>query len=337
MSRFSHEFIRFHFKNWTKTSKISIGLRLLSIIGLLTYGIMDTVMYSNKSKDKSDPFQLIHSSRYIPIEIFIILYGTSSVAFGISIEVYFLLVQAIINAILVKRTCHGSDESMAGIVWIVKLVIFFPGVELCHRNFRQLQKYNEYFNSSTLYMLRQGFFIGLAMVAENLDGLKTVFIETNSNIPHLCKYETSICGIVNFYKPYFSYDNLICIDHLSEYAFGREQIRILRNFILLNIASYSVFNKHFLKINRRMKYLYIRILLILLLTVLSTSMRISHIDPLFFVQSNCRLVYTILEFIIFIIIMELLILNYYQLRHFKDNLLVDIGEMDEKPSLLPKD
>lgn len=292
------------------------------------------MMYSSTLQEKTSSLQFIHGLRYIPIEIMAIIYASSAAVFGVCIEIYLLILQATINVILIAQNCDGSDTVTNEILWLIKLIIFFPCVELCHRNFRKLSQYDRFFNSSARSMLRQALLLGIPMLAENLAGLRALYRASNVGLSHLCKYETTHCGILDMYKPLFSYDNDVCVDDLSAYVAGREQIRLLRNFILLNIVSYSVFNKHFLKIKYNAKYLGIRILLITLFLTLGTSSLVSYIDPLYFIE-KCRLAYTIIESSIFLIIFGLMTLNLIQLRHQQENNSTGIGDMARAPPLLP--
>ena len=327
-------FISFHFKNWCKSDKILILFRILSILCILGFGTVDTVMYSSKLREKTGSLQFIHGLRSIPVEIMTIIYASSAVVFGLCIEIYLLILQAIINVILIAQNCDGSETVTSDIIWLIKLIIFLPCVELCHRNFRKLPRYNCRFNSSARSMLKQALLLAIPMLTGNLSGLKALYRATSIGLSHLCNYETSHCSILDMYRPLFSYDNDICSDDLSAYVAGREQIRLLRDFILLNIVSYSVFNKHFLKIKSNAKYLGIRILLIILFLALGTSSIVSYIDPLFFI-GNCRLAYTIIESGIFLIIFGLMTFNLYQLRHQEEDNSTIMANMISTPPLLP--
>ena len=325
----------FHWKKTgCKKDKVLILFRVFSIIGLFVSGVIDTIIISSNSNYKTNALQFIHGSSYIPIEICTIVYASGAGAFGTGVEMYILLLQAVANVILLAVNCRGSDEFTNGIIWIVKLILLFVSVELCYRNFHKLRMHREHLNSSTRSMLRQALIVGATMLVENLTGIRAVYRAANMHIPHHCTYEMQHCGYINLYEPLFQFSDDECLNDLSLYVAGREQIKLLRDFILLNIVSYSIFNKNFLKIRINAKYRIVRTVLVLLLLALGTSSLVSYVDTLFFIRI-CRLAYTLIEVTIFVIIFGLIALNLYLLRGKQKNLSIDIGEMDKSPSLIP--
>ena len=132
--------------------------------------------------------------------------------------------------------------------------------------------------------------------------------------PPMCVYKNNACGIVDLYVPLFTNDDSKCLGSLTSYVAGREQLRVLRNYMLLNGVAYSIFNVNFLETRRNAKYRWLRIILVVLFIALSISVLISCVDPFFFIHRS-QLVYSIIECTIFLIILSLLSFNLYKLRN----------------------
>jgi hypothetical protein len=271
-------------------------------------------MYSSIINEKSDVLKFLHGSRYISLEIVTIIYSSGVAAFGISIEIYLFVPYVIVNCILVARNCHSGQEMITAILWIVKIICLFVAIELCYRNLRKLPNYETNFNSSARTMLRQALLFTVTMLFLCSPGLRALYDTINRDLPNLCTYATAQCGVTDLYQPTFSYNNEKCLEDLTAYVSGREQLRVLRNFILLNRVSYSVFNENFLEINNDVKHVFLRILLVFLYLILATSVLISYIDPFIFIN-HCRLAYNIIECVIFLLLLWLPAYNLYDMRH----------------------
>ncbi|CAF0813953.1 unnamed protein product [Didymodactylos carnosus] len=297
------KFKEFHFKNFGKIDKDLILFRMLSIIGLLCYTIIDTIMYSSTSVDKSEVLQFFHGSRYVALEIFTTVYASGVPAFGVSVEIYLLIPYVIVTSILVARKCGSKATTTIAIVWVLKIVFIFIAVEMNHWNFRKYRDYKEKFNTSARALQRQAL---------------------------IFSYDTSHCGIVELYEPLFSYDNDKCLDDLTAYVTAREQLRVLRNFMFGNGVSYAVFNCNVLDIEHRSEFRYLRCFLILVYVGLATSVLVGYVDPLYFIK-KCRLAYNIVELAIFIILFLLPAMNLYRLKKSLKE-----GEMEAHPDILPR-
>ncbi|CAF1125896.1 unnamed protein product [Rotaria sp. Silwood1] len=271
-------------------------------------------MYSSNSMEKPDSLTFLHGSRYVAVETLVIIYASGVAAFGISVEIYILIPMAIVNCILVARNCGSSAKTIAAAVWVVKITFLFVTVELCYRNFRKLRGYKENFASSARAMFRQALLFSVTMLFLSSPGLRAFNNATNKSLPKPCAYETKHCGIVNLYEPAFSYGDDKCLEDLIAYVSGREQLRTLRNFIMLNSVSYSVFNVNFLDIKHGARYLPLRIILIILFAVVASSVLVSTIDPFIFID-NYQLPYYIIECILFIILFGLPAYNLYILQN----------------------
>ena len=311
--RFCQQFIIFHFKNWHNAGKDLILFRVLSMVTLLAYSIIDTIMYSSVTNEKSDVLKFLHASRHIGLEIIMVIYLSGAVTFGISIEIYIFVPYVIVNCVLVAQNCGGASETITGIIWIVKIVCLFLGIELCYRNFRKLPEYQKAFSSAARVISGQVLWFSVTILFLSSPGLRALYDAINKNLPNQCVYATRQCGIIDLYQPTFSYNNDKCLEDLTAYVSGREQLRVLRDSAILNGVSYSIFNENFVEIHNA-KHVLLRILVVILYATLATSVLVSYVDPFFFIN-KCRLAYTTIECIIFVVLLGLLAYNLYDLHH----------------------
>ena len=286
--------------------------RILSILGIIVYTIIDTIMYSSTDGYKSSVLLFLHGSRYLALEIFTVIYASGVPAFGVSIEIYILIPYAIGTCILTARNC-GGPIVLTGIFWIFKVVFLLVAIEVVHRNFRELKDYKENYKKSSRAMLRQALWFSVTMLFLSASGLKALYNAIDPNSLLFCAYDRSHCGIIDLYVPNFTYANEKCSDDIKEYVAGREQLRVLRNHLLLNGVSYAIFNCNWLDIEHGKEHIKIRIVLVLLCVGLATSVLVSYIDTLYFIE-KCRLPYNIMELIIFIILFVLPAINLFQIR-----------------------
>lgn len=325
-------FHAFHFKTPRKTHKDVFFFHILSIIILFGYSIIDTIMYSWNPINKPDSLIFIHGSRHIAMEILVIIYISGTAVFGISVEVYLFIPISIINCALAIQNCHGTSETIMTILWILKNIYLFVTVELCYRNVRELRQYETNVASSAHAMLRQALLFSITMIFLSSSGLRTLYHAVNQNSLLHCSYDTKHCGIINLYEPLFSDENDRCVDELINYIAGREQLPSLRNFIIINAISYSVFNVNFLEISHGAKYFWLRIIIIILLAAVTSSVVVSSIDPFTFIN-HCQLPYNIIECILLIILLALPCYNFYNLRHNTPS--EEIPIMEKYPKILP--
>jgi hypothetical protein len=199
LKRFSDYFIALQIKNWKNIDADLIVFRVLSIVFLFVYGSIDTVMYSSRTVEKSDFLKFLHGSRYLALEILVIIYSSGVAAFGMSFEIYPLFLHNIANCVLIVQNCGGSDMVNTTILWVIKVFFLLIAVELCHRNFRKLRDYNNNFNSSTRAMLRQALYFSVTILLLDSLGLGTLYHAIDKFLPRLCAYETGHCGIVDLY------------------------------------------------------------------------------------------------------------------------------------------
>ncbi|CAF0796432.1 unnamed protein product [Didymodactylos carnosus] len=92
----------------------------------------------------------------------------------------------------------------------------------------------------------------LALVAP---GLRAVYnsIDIDNNKRN-CTYHNRFCNVIEMYEPLFSNGDP-CEDDYVQYVTGREELRLIRDLILLNMGSYAMFNKPFLSIGNCSQYL----------------------------------------------------------------------------------
>lgn len=292
---------------WKNTSKDLALFRILSILGLLIYTIIDTIMYSSVNIDKSPSLQFLHGSRYLALEIFIVIYASGVPAFGVSIEIYILIPYVIGVCILSARNC-GGPIVLTGVFWVLKVFFLLVAIEIVHRNFKKYHDYIDSFKPSARSMLRQALWFSVTMLFLSASGLKALYNAVSPTTPLYCPYNMRHCGIIDLYEPQFGNDNDRCLNDLRDYVSGREQLRVLRNITLLNGVSYAVFNCNVLDIEHNKTHFKIRIVLIVLYIALITSVLISYVDVLYFLE-KCRLPYNIIELLIFTVLFILPGLN----------------------------
>jgi len=130
-------------------------------------------------------------------------------------------------------------------------------------------------------------------------GFRAVYDAADDN--RHCDYVLSHCGIVSMYSPLFDEDN-VCEIHYAEYLAGREEIRILRDLLLMNIAMYSIYSKPFLDVTQahesKIGYRF-RLLSLLVFVSFAFSVVFVYIFPFKF-PSN-KLIFDILELCIFVV------------------------------------
>lgn len=163
-------------------------------------------------------------------------------------------------------------------------------------------------------MLYQSLLFSMTMLFLMAPGLRAVW--DAADMDRHCNYTMKTCHFFNMFEPEFGEGN-ICEIHQIEYLKGREELRILRTFLLLNIASYSIYNQPLLQIRglRSKLYLITKIVIMFAFMVLSLALLITCIHP--FKYPNIKIVFDYIETTIFIITVLFLGVNlvYYWIKH----------------------
>ncbi|CAF1531833.1 unnamed protein product [Didymodactylos carnosus] len=129
-----------------------------------------------------------------------------------------------------------------------------------------------------------------------------------------CNYTMQACHFFNMLAPDF-HEGDVCEIHHIEYLSGREEFRILRNLMLLNIVSYSIYSEPLLEIDHKKGKLYyaVKILTMLVFIVSSVAVPIIFVDP-FKYPTSFKTVFNIIEAVIVGISIGFLIYNLWLKR-----------------------
>ncbi|CAF1159827.1 unnamed protein product [Didymodactylos carnosus] len=242
-------------------------------------------------------------------EIAGIIYASGAVAFGVSIiEIYIVIPLSIANCVLSSAHNRVNDNfPSASILLTIRICCLLIATELCNRNFKRFYNYQKTFNKAANSLLRQSLFFIIALLFFTAPGLRTVYRDIDQG---------------RFFSANDDETNLM------ENTLGREQLRILRDFLLINIVCYAVFNKHALDIKAGGRFYFIRLIIVGLFTVQGSSVLIANADPLKFRQ--LKIYFDIIECVTFVVTIKLLSYNLYFSSQKKF-----YHQMDPTPSILP--
>jgi hypothetical protein len=302
------KFHSYHVKNKDKWKSVSLELKLFRGISVLLWGIcaiIDTIAYSKELKWL--PAKIVFGINAPLYDIFTIIYASGSATFGFSYEIYPLILLALINFILAFCNCDTKQTIRAGF-WIFKTVCLIIATELCYYNFKQLDDYKDKFSKATKHMLRYAIIFTVTMIFLMAPGLRAVYESTTGE----CLYKTDLCNVIELYEPLFNRTDS-CEGSYTQYIVGREQLRILRNFLLINIASYAIYDKSFLAFDWKWsqdRFHYVmHLLLFFMFVLMSVSVVIANMIPFDFPELKIKLIFDGAEFAIFFIVMLLLSVN----------------------------
>ncbi|CAF1620746.1 unnamed protein product, partial [Didymodactylos carnosus] len=237
-------FKNFHFKHngGKRANNELIFFRCLAILLYLVPIIVDILLYSS-SVQPSFSLQFLFGAKFPFYDIASVIYGSGAVAFGLSIEIYVFIPVSIMNCVLVITQCDSQKETIRVATWVIRTMCLLVCVELGYGNFKKFQRHHENFNSSASSMLRQSLFFTVTMLFLVAPALRTVYNSINQQ----CLYNTSHCYVIELYEPLFNNTHSSsCQEEHIEYITSREELRILRNLVLINIAFYALFNTSFL-------------------------------------------------------------------------------------------
>lgn len=298
----------FHAKRREEPKPALRELKLFRVISLLLWfacAIVDTIAYSKELKWL--PAKIFLGIKAPFDDIWTILYASGSAAFGVSYEIYPLLIMTIINFILAIHNCDGRQKLIAGF-WLVKTVFLMIATQLCYYNFARLGDYEKTFSQATKYMLRHALVFVVTMIFLMAPGLRAVY----EGITGECSYTVAQCNVIEMYEPLFNKTDS-CENGYTQYIVGREQLRILRDFLLIHIASYAIYNQSFLALEWQWyddKFHYFcRLLLLFLFVFMTISAVIANVIPFDFPKTEIKLIFDMTELIIFLIGIMLLCLN----------------------------
>lgn len=323
---------RQHFKKFGNVDRHLIVFRIAAVVLWMGASIFDTFVYFKKIPDEFH-FRFAYNLNFIAYEISAIIYASGAPAMGLSIESIPLLGLSILNPVAANHNCENHEVTVTRFL-IAKTSALLLGTELMYRNFVKKfpNSYQESFNSSATNMLYQSLLFSMTMLFIMAPGLRAVWDAADMN--RHCKYTMKTCYFFNMFEPEFGEGN-ICEIHQIEYLKGREEVRILRAFLLLNIASYSIYNQPLLQIRGDFQSKWIKIVTMFAFMILSMAVLITCIHP--FKYPSIKIYFDYIEIIIFII--TVLFLSYklfYYWRNQRDNgQQEEDDKMETEPHILP--
>jgi hypothetical protein len=200
------------------------------------------------------------------------------------------------------------------VVWVLRIVFLCVLAAFTHWNFIRYHNHKKNFNAVARTLQRQALWFSVGVLFISANGLNAIYAGVFNSLPSHCQYDSHHCGIIELYDPVFSYDDDKCMDDLKSYVTTRGQLRVVRDFMLINIVSYAVFSSKLLAVSHQGKYplILMRLALIALYVGLAFTLLVAYTDPLIFVQ-KWRLANDTLELGIFLFCFILLAANLIQL------------------------
>lgn len=291
----------------TKYNDLFIA-RALSILVWFFILIIEFLAYSNLLHSYMT-LNFLFLASYSLKDISAIVYASGAAAYGISIEVYLFIPFTIVNSIFAIINCgiHHA-ETIDSYTYVIKIIALFISTELAHQNFKRFtyqQSYKLHYLAATRAMVRQSIYLTVTIIFLVSPGLRAIYNATRFKCLYV--HETnngSSCNLIDLSRPVFS-DNDPCTPDFSIMVTSFEQLRIIRDIALCNIAFYSMYNKGFLDVTGNNGIIH-KIVLTLFLAM-SCSYIAANIDPFQF--NKFELFFSLIEIIIFIIMVILLIIN----------------------------
>jgi hypothetical protein len=326
---FWSKFHAFHAKHRIKDVSVeSVVFRGVSILLWFACTISDTFAYS--SVLDSLPAKVFFGFKTPLNDIAAVLYASGSATFGFWYEIYIFLPLVIVNFILALCNCDDRQRVIAGL-GLLKVICIFIAVQSFYFNFTKIKKYKENFSKATNYMMKHALIFAVTMMFLMAPGLQAIY----DSVVGECPYTITRCNVIEIYEPLFNKTDY-CEDAYTQYIVGREELRILRNSLLIHIGSYAIYNQSFLANTWTWSDLkftfhyFIRHLLLLISVFMSVSPVIANMVPFHFPKPEIKLVFDITEFVIFFIGILLLVLNCFcaRLRYEPK------GEMEKTPDIV---
>ncbi len=325
------------FPCFTRNSKIYwhlVVFRCFAILSWLGASLFDTAAYFRWIPHEFG-FRFAYNLNFVIYETSIIIYASCAPAMGVGIECSALLIVSIINLIAAKINCEWVEVEIA-IFWIVKTILLILGTKLAHVNFVKSfpKSYLKAFNSSASNMLHQALLFSITMLFLMAPGFRAIWDAADED--RHCNYTNQTCHFFNMLRPVF-HEGDICEIHHIEYLKGREELRILRTFMILNIVSYSVYNQPLLQIggvHRSTWYYLIKLITILSFIALSLALLVTCTHP--FKYPSVKYIFDYMEMSIVVLTIFGLFANIiYFWTHKTENNDEDHEEMESEPHILP--
>ena len=328
IKRYAYTAFKWHVKQCPNNRTLKV-FRGISIILFLSVSITDTVAYAAPSNPPSVALQFIWGAKYPLYEIATGIYCSGAYVFGVSFEIYPFILLAILNVILQSRNC--GDVQFA-VIFLIRTICLIVAVELAYRNFRRLSYDFKPRKKSSRVMLHQSLLFALSILYFASKGLRIVY----DGAINKCEFDHFVCGLIDFDVPAFEAHSP-CDPSFIEYVSSREEIRILRDWLILNIAFYATFNRALLDLGTlkhvRTWWFLPRFIVLILFLALATSFLVVNISP--FQVHNTKTVFDIIELVLFVYGVSLMI---YKLIWSRPGATIDGNNehLQEDPHILPQ-
>ncbi|CAF1062387.1 unnamed protein product [Adineta steineri] len=328
LGRFMSAILKWHVKGYHENRTL-IVFRVISIILFLALSIIDTVAYAVPSNPPPVAFQFVWGAKYPLYDIASIIYCSGASVFGVSFEIYLFLSLAVTNVILQSKNCGDIQLT---VIFLVRVICLGVAVELGYWNFRRLSNDYEPRAKSSRVMLRQSLLFSLSIIFFAAKGLRTVY----DGALNKCEFQHFTCGLIDLDSPAFD-PHSPCDPSYVEYVSSGEELRILRDWLMLNIAFYAIFNRALLDfgaLTRARRWWFLtRLIILSLFLALTTSFLVVNISP--FQQNKTSIVFDVIECALFVCCLLLMI--YKLIRTRSGITLVEPKEpFETDPNILPR-
>ena len=320
--------VKWHMKECPESWTL-IVYRAISIILFIFASIVDTVAYAASSNPPSTALQFMWGAMYPIYEIATVIYCSGAAVFGISFEIYIFGLLALVNVILQSKNC-GDPQLTA--VFLVRVICLGIAVELAYRNFQRFCHEYKPRRRSSLVMLQQARLFSLSILFFAAPGLRAVYDGALGK----CEFQYFTCGLIDLDTPAFE-AHASCDPVFVEYVSSREELRIVRDWLLLNIAFYAIFNRALLDfsalITARIWWFLARLIILILFLALATSFLAVNISP--FQRHKTKIIFDIIECALFVCSVFLMIYNLIRTRR---GLTIEGNNeaLQQEPHILPE-
>jgi hypothetical protein len=288
-----------------------IWFRLFAICLGVICTVSETIAFTHSGGAPQElrAVRFMVGGNYVYFDIAAINYVSGAAAFGTTIDFVVVLLLSIVNCILVHINCESSVRASTSLFSVINIVALYLFVELCHQHFKKRPSYNRTYRKAAQVMLRQTLLFSYTALFVTAAGLLTVQRNVAKVYP-LCSYLIDQCALVELYRPQFE-EGHPCEDDFIQYIRGREELRIIRNFVYIDIAFYAMFDKMFLEVTTGVEDRFLRVPLIFLFILLSSSVVYSNVTPYNFVEGE-KTFYDIINVVFFTLLLIILAYKLYR-------------------------
>jgi len=292
-------------------SRTLIWFRLFAICLGVICTVSETIAFTH-SGGAPQEFRAVRfmvGGNYVYFDIAAINYASGAAAFGTTIDFVVVLLLSIVNCILVHINCENPLRANTSLFSVISIVALYMFVELCHQHFKKRPSYNRTYRKAAQVMLRQTLLFSYTAFFVTAAGLLTVQRNVTKEHPS-CFYLIDQCALVELYRPQFE-EGHPCEGDFIQYIRGREELRIIRNFVYIDIAFYAMFDKMFLEVTTGVEDRFLKVPLIFFFILLSSSVVYSNVTPYNFVEGE-KMFYDIINVVFFTLLLIILAYKLYK-------------------------